>query len=585
MATKDTSSGLLSKVVKFVRHPTTDWAELDKGKSEPAGTAGKQAFKDMLLRKRHNDSVRQREFDQLRKLRRTSPVVPRDQIENTSLFRGSTDYSDLDERAMTLKKIDEIEAQMSKQWWKGRPTAAPAQARPAESGPDNFRRTAAPKEASTGSDNQSTFATTQLSDLVDGMDDAPTQMGVPSGSDFLAPGHAPADTSAAPRSVFSDAGSSAFRMSSLLSVDMGEGHSDPELEEAAIRFANADDAGAEAALRTALQRSDVSLESSEAWAGALLDFYRCTGQQANFERSAIEYAQRFGRSAPAWFSTPQQLGLRAGGAQRPSSGGVNKGRKNAWVCPAELTEVDVARLRELVSPSAGSWCLDWRALRSISSAAAPGLADLFVQWCTQALRLQIEGAEHLQQVLQGYTPTGDNQVDEGWWRLRLECLRVLHLPDEFDLVALDYCVTYEVSPPSWQEVRCERVMTSQPDAADVMTDNPPEEANLVSLNQAVRLVSGAASGSQIELCGEVLGDIFNALTPLQQAAQHDGVLTVSCARLIRVDFSAAGSILNWAANVESQGGRIDFRDVPRLVAAFFNLIGINEHARIMARFN
>ena len=50
-------------------------------------------------------------------------------------------------------------------------------------------------------------------------------------------------------------------------------------------------------------------------------------------------------------------------------------------------------------------------------------------------------------------------------------------------------------------------------------------------------------------------------------------------------FSAAGSILNWVANQQAQGCQIQFRDVHRLVAAFFGVIGINEHARIMIRSN
>jgi hypothetical protein len=37
----------------------------------------------------------------------------------------------------------------------------------------------------------------------------------------------------------------------------------------------------------------------------------------------------------------------------------------------------------------------------------------------------------------------------------MEMLRVTHQPDEFELVALDYCVTYEVSPPSWESARTE----------------------------------------------------------------------------------------------------------------------------------
>ena len=58
-------------------------------------------------------------------------------------------------------------------------------------------------------------------------------------------------------------------------------------------------------------------------------------------------------------------------------------------------------------------------------------------------------------------------------------------------------------------------------------------------------------------------------------------LVVSCKGLVRVDFSAAGSILNWAGNLPlARGCQVQFRDVHRLVAAFFNVIGITEYARV-----
>jgi len=58
---------------------------------------------------------------------------------------------------------------------------------------------------------------------------------------------------------------------------------------------------------------------------------------------------------------------------------------------------------------------------------------------------------------------------------------------------------------------------------------------------------------------------------------------VHCDRLIRIDFSAAGSVLNWAA--EQQAGRrvVQFVNLHRLVAVFFNVVGINEHAWVVAR--
>ena len=138
MATKDNASALLSKVAKFVRNPTTNWEDLDKPVPEAESGYSKQALKEMIERKRRNDFVRKREFDQLRKLRNRDPGAPVDLAEQAGRpsFYQSSMPSNLDERAHTLKKIDEIEAQMSKQWWKGKP-ADGAQKSSQEGAPEN----------------------------------------------------------------------------------------------------------------------------------------------------------------------------------------------------------------------------------------------------------------------------------------------------------------------------------------------------------------------------------------------------------------------------------------------------------------
>jgi ABC-type transporter Mla MlaB component len=61
------------------------------------------------------------------------------------------------------------------------------------------------------------------------------------------------------------------------------------------------------------------------------------------------------------------------------------------------------------------------------------------------------------------------------------------------------------------------------------------------------------------------------------------VMVISCARLIRIDFSAAGSVLNWVSARQAEGRQVQFVQVHRLVGAFFNVIGISEHARVLAR--
>ncbi len=598
MATKDNSSGLLSKVARFVRNPTKDWGELDSQEPEADSGYSKQALKEMIERKRQNDFVRRREFDQLRKLRRNEPTVSSDQGGRPSFFQSSL-ASNPDDRAMTLKKIDEIEAQMSKQWWKGKQDDAAAAANnfPMSSNvpltqQDGF------VSSSQNSERGSSFAPTQASEIDPGSgsswqrsEDAPTQMGATAGaadqpsSDFQR-----AVPRVATRGGRSGFGSSGFSASSVSAVEMGDNLADPDLEEAAIRFANGDDAGAESGLLDALHGDQVSPESADVWAGALFDLYRATGQQAKFDRVAIEYAERFGRSAPAWFSMPDQLGRKeSAAAPRPVLSPSMLPSSSAWECPAELDLQSVLNLRGRLLQARSPWQLDWTRLSTIAPDALELLANMFAEWCATPVTLNFGGADALERTLKACTPSGDKTVDLLWWSLRLDALRIMRMQDDFELAALEYCITFEVSPPSWQDPLCGFVREEVAAAADRsdVADLEGIDAQQwdTAMGQAMTAPMGldAMPATVVELTGEVVGDAADALDKLQAGLLGADRLVISCARLVRVDFSAAGSILNWVAVRQAEGCQVQFREVHRLIAAFFSVIGINEHARVVLR--
>jgi ABC-type transporter Mla MlaB component len=89
--------------------------------------------------------------------------------------------------------------------------------------------------------------------------------------------------------------------------------------------------------------------------------------------------------------------------------------------------------------------------------------------------------------------------------------------------------------------------------------------------------------STVELAGQILGDATEALDMLEAKTLGADVMIISCSRLIRIDFSAAGTLLNWVTARQAEGRQVQFVEVHRLVAAFFNVIGISEHARVGMR--
>jgi hypothetical protein len=246
-------------------------------------------------------------------------------------------------------------------------------------------------------------------------------------------------------------------------------------------------------------------------------------------------------------------------------------------------------LRDAMSSSPTPWHLDWSRLVRIADDAMPLMDGLFSSLCNEPVALRFSGADRLVDTLRTMMPSGDRSVNPAWWAMRLNVLRTLKLLDEFELAALDYCVTYEVSPPAWQEARCQYSDVEAEVAAAATVADPDSRAQSTGwgtgFSQMATVPMGidGASPVKLELKGNVLGDASQALAGFDaQGHRGDGVI-VSCLGLIRVDFSAAGSILNWVAVRESEGCHVQFRDVHRLVAAFFNVIGINEHAHVVPR--
>ena len=55
---------------------------------------------------------------------------------------------------------------------------------------------------------------------------------------------------------------------------------------------------------------------------------------------------------------------------------------------------------------------------------------------------------------------------------------------------------------------------------------------------------------------------------------------LDCAHLIRVDFIAAGDLLNWVLARSAEQRTVTFVNPHRLVALFFGAMGITEHAKV-----
>lgn len=534
------SKGLLSKVVRFVTKPTTQWSELDKV-SEPENPEeqfSKQALKEIMERKRRNDFVRKLEFDQLRKIRREA-----NKSASGAEFAAGRSSAAMLEAALaaegspskggskplhpgsTIEKINEIEQQMSKQWWAG----------------DNPAAAAAEAAAST----------------------SPEPATAPSLHDASAPAPLAPVATSLPVSVFDE------------QVESGRFIHDVDLEEAAVLFANGDAAEAETSLLGLVQQRNGDLMGQLVIWLTLFDLYRATGDQTKFDFHAIEFASKYGRSAPVWFSMPEEVGAKA----NAGDGAEGEVRLLNWQAPPSLSAAALVGLQGNLKRFAPPWTLNWSRVTEVRDEVVTPLLTLFRFWVDQAdARVVFHGADHLLSVLEGETPVGDKGVAEDRWSLRLVLLRMMGLEQDFDSAALDYCITYEVSPPSWVAPKLDFTSDSSRSGKAPVSDS-------FLFSEVGEKKAGSIEGPQAALEGVVEGDAAVKLDELTPLVEPGRPFTVRCDRLIRIDFVGAGSVLNWVAECQQKNALVRFSNLHRLNAVFFNLIGINEHSIVVQREN
>jgi ABC-type transporter Mla MlaB component len=93
--------------------------------------------------------------------------------------------------------------------------------------------------------------------------------------------------------------------------------------------------------------------------------------------------------------------------------------------------------------------------------------------------------------------------------------------------------------------------------------------------------SEPAPESSLALSGVLQGDVLPALEELWARAPREETIVLSCARLVRVDYVAAVSILNWVTTMKEKKRSVLFVNVPRLLAAYFDVVGISAQARVL----
>ncbi|MGI4847813.1 MAG: STAS domain-containing protein [Janthinobacterium lividum] len=414
----------------------------------------------------------------------------------------------------TAKKIDAIESEMSSEF-------VPSSAR--KSGPANRARpalqsvTAPPHPAAAG----------QPGKMVDsGQIFEATLPGIGMSTDFL--------LGAEGRSI---------------PMEILSSHAAQVIEEAAILFADQQTDVVEQMLRSAIEE-DAQDNVREVW-WLLFDLLQITGKQQQFETLSLEYAGKFETSPPSWVAPP--AGAPAAGSVRSALPSVPfAGKLDGNIMKA------IARAQK-ISESSPVLRLEFGRVTEVDPVGCGLLLRLLKKLQASDHELVLAGAPELAARIRAIIETGRRDETEAPWLLLLELTRALNREQDFEEIAIDYCITFEVSPPTFV---------------------PPKASVTATRDEGGGTEAATERSDHFSLPAVIEGRTDQLFAALGLFIEANNPAIIDGAALKRIDFSSASQLLSFLAPLAASGKAVRFEQVNHLVAALFTVIGIDDVARV-----
>ena len=315
-------------------------------------------------------------------------------------------------------------------------------------------------------------------------------------------------------------------------------------EEAAVLYANGSDDDALSVLEAA-----VGSEGGEgAWL-MLLDLYRLRGERQRFESRVLDYATLHERSPPAWEDLSGAAGKTAG-TELPL---VNlSGQLSA---AAERQFAQLAR----IARRSGGVRIDVAKVHGVDDAGCAVWRGLLAGLAAERLQVTLVNVRALADILAQAVCPGQAQARDTWLML-LELLQYAGDQARFEDLAVDYAVTFEESPPSWEG----RGDGLRP--AAVQAGEDPQ-----------------ADPDAFAFAGELCGAANDTLKRFAAFAAERREVRVDCRGLRRIDFVCAGTLFNILATLQAQGKLVGLRDVNAMVAGLLRVMSVDKVAHVTLR--
>jgi len=308
----------------------------------------------------------------------------------------------------------------------------------------------------------------------------------------------------------------------------------------------------------AMRRLEAAIKSGEdlgdaavrAW-GCLFELLQALGRRPAFDALALTFARRFEKSPPTWSAAvdgPHSASETTGGRAHVSlSGELNAGigeilkETMKLAATSSMVRMDLAKLVD--ADNSGATLL-MRAMAALKRAKR---------------ELVFGRPEHLAQILAAKVVPGE-RTHEAMWLLLLELYQQAYRQEAFEEAAVNYAVTFEVSPPSWEAIPARTAGAAPP----------------ASSSRTLRTEGFALHGQMLGACAADFASLDDSLA-------GRGEYDIDARKLVRIDAGSAKQFLEVLTHFHAAGKKLRIMGLSTLVAVYLETLGFADVAELRAR--
>ncbi|WP_027469603.1 STAS domain-containing protein [Deefgea rivuli] len=289
----------------------------------------------------------------------------------------------------------------------------------------------------------------------------------------------------------------------------------------------------------------------------LFELYQQQQNREAYDALGLEFVVAFEKTPPIWRNQINQ----------------NQQANNAsayHAFPAKLTIENIEKEAQqflAIRQKNPNLRVDFSKIKKIDVLGAAELVAVLPRRSKQQGQLQILGSQGLIDLISPQIEVGRRIPAEApFWLLLIEIHQILGLQEEFENLAVDYAITFEVSPPSWDPLQA------------------PKTSSQIAEDEAkARAQVEQEADEQAQLIGIITADQPQLLEKMNSLVGNENNVTLDFSRVDRIDFESAGQILNLAMGWLQQGKKIRLINVNELVLGLLRVMGIADMLQVERR--